>query len=635
MSNTTIYVAIGLSFIINLIIMLSFRAADKRNNNLKRLQQQTKNFRSEVSSTLNRITSTSKDCEQNITSRIEHAASVQEHLAESIDMVLVHQKELDDLSDVCENYGNALKKLKVQTEQAENRIYAVQSEVRKIEAVNEYALQFQKEIERLTAQMGALKADYVRLVASTEQDLKTASQNQKEENNQMLTIFSQSIERAKVQFSDYIADEKRAYDDICREQELTAQNQLDDLSTHFKELEVMLGERREELTSFSASLKADVEALEIKRDTVIGEMKEKKKELESDLNAAVQSYENKRDTLFNEIETKIENASSDMESAIKNTENTLEEKLSDKEEDIEASLIAFSERLEEKEKRLEENLETILRKGNETLSSLEEKFNTLKSEMESSFNDIEMRRKTLLDETSLDIENKKKAVEEDLFSMRKEKDRIGEEFTSLILEKKAVFEKEIEDLEERRDQYKERCKVTLDEEVEKSTQDALLSLQKIKAQGDEFLKTVTRATGDSEKAYHILTETASGKVKEAEESLRDIRVKIKETENSLAEQIENVTKMKEEVWNLQQEEKTLQGEISSLKDEKTKLESDNKKAKSDRLNEEATLVRLKGQQKTIQREMTRQEEAPKKPTFEEVDIVTGVEEEVDVSDDDD
>ena len=169
--NTT-YILIGVCFLLNLIVVLAFRAADKKDRSLKNLNQQVKNFRFETTSFMNRFTEISRDCEQNITSRIEYANTVQNHLAESIDMVLVHQKELDELSGVCENYGNALKKLKAQTEQAENRVYAVQAEVRKTEAVKDYALQFQKDIERLTSQLDSLKADYVRLVASTEQDLK-------------------------------------------------------------------------------------------------------------------------------------------------------------------------------------------------------------------------------------------------------------------------------------------------------------------------------------------------------------------------------------------------------------------------------------------------------------------------------
>lgn len=109
---TTIYMAIGACFLLNLIILIAFRTADRKDKSLKKVNQQVKNFRSEVSSTINRMTSTARDCEQNITSRIEHAQTVQTHLAESIDMVLVHQKELDNLSGVCESLVMHFKSLK-------------------------------------------------------------------------------------------------------------------------------------------------------------------------------------------------------------------------------------------------------------------------------------------------------------------------------------------------------------------------------------------------------------------------------------------------------------------------------------------------------------------------------------------
>ena len=219
----TFYILIGASFLLNLIVVLAFRASDKKDRSLKNLNQQVKNFRYETTSFMNRFTEIARDCEQNITSRIEYANTVQDHLAESIDMVLVHQKELDELSGVCENYGNALKKLKAQTEQAENRVYAVQAEVRKTEAVKDFTIQAQRDFERLSAQLESLKADYVRLVASTEQDLKAASASQKEENREMLEQFSAAIERGKSQLSEYVALERRGYVDMCREQEAQAE----------------------------------------------------------------------------------------------------------------------------------------------------------------------------------------------------------------------------------------------------------------------------------------------------------------------------------------------------------------------------------------------------------------------------
>lgn len=633
-NTTTIYIAIGLSFLINLIIIIAFRTADRKDRTLKSLNQQVKNFRSEVSSTMNRMSSTARDCEQNITSRIEHANTVQEHLAESIDLVLVHQKELDDLSGVCENYGNALKKLKVQTEQAENRLYAVQTEVRKIEAVNDYALQFQKEIERLTSQMGALKADYVRLVASTEQDLKSTAQSQKEENNEMLTLFNQSLERAKIQFSDYIAQEKIAYDNICHEQEITAQEQLESLKNTSSEIEDDVRKKKEELTSFISDIKAQLDGMEIKKDGVLKEIEEKSALLESDRKSTLEQYESRKDSLFSEMENKISQTTEELESAIKSTENILEEKLSDREEDVESSLENYSERINEREKAVEEAVARLKTESENALQSFRDKLESLKAEADGKVETSREEKDKLIGEYNTLFDEEKGRYVEYVNSLQKTKDDIESAFQQSIEEKKELFEKEIMSLEEKRGQYIERCVSSLEEKIENTQTNAAQMLQKIKSQGDDFLKTVSRATSDSEKAYHILTESASGRIREAEESLADLRRKIKETEAELSAEVDAVTKVKEEIWNLQQEERSLENEVSILKEDKTNLQNEKAQAKSDRITEEANLVRLKGQQKSLQEEKDKSAEK-KKPLFEEMDIVTGLEEEVDVSDDDD
>ena len=69
---------------------------------------------------------------------------------------------------------------------------------------------------------------------------------------------------------------------------------------------------------------------------------------------------------------------------------------------------------------------------------------------------------------------------------------------------------------------------------------------------------------------------------------------------SLNEQVESVTSMKESIWNLQQVEKRLQDEIDTLGQDRDKLQNETREVRSQRLNEEANLVRLKGQQKVIE-----------------------------------
>ena len=101
--------------------------------------------------------------------------------------------------------------------------------------------------------------------------------------------------------------------------------------------------------------------------------------------------------------------------------------------------------------------------------------------------------------------------------------------------------------------------------------------------------------------------------------------------------MEQISALKESIWNLQQEEKTLQDEVDVLCQDKDKLLNDTSEAKRQRINEEANLVRLKGQQKIIE-EKRKEEEAKNKEgkkarhAIEEMDIIIG-EEEIDVSDD--
>lgn len=634
MSVTTIYIAIGVSFLLNLIIVIAFRAADRKDKNMKMVNERIKAFRNEMTQTLSRLNSTARDCEQNITSRVEHASSVQEHLAESIDLVLVHQRELDDLSGVCENYGNALKKLKVQTEQAENRLYAVQAEVRKIEAVNEYAVQFQKETERLTAQMDSLKSDYVRLVASTEQDLKAASQSQKEENNEMLTLFSQSLERAKIQFSDYIAGEKKGWDDICRREEAEAQARLESLSRKADEADAASSRSREELESCLLDIKAKLDELELRKDAIMKDAEEKSTSLDSDRNAAVLAFENRRDAIFKEYEERIAKCTEDLESAVRSTENTLEADLRDKEEEIAASIENYTEKLSEKEKAVEGDIEKLTQEKEKVLEEFSERFDALKKEASLGFDENEERKKAIISDCSAKLDERRDRAEEEVMRLKEEKSRIEAEFDETIREKKDIFESELASLETKRTQYRERCEGDLSQVVENAHSTAGVLLSKLKSQGEEFLRAVSSATGDSEEAYRILTETAHGKIREAETTLADLRNKIRETEAELSEQVEKVTKVKEEIWNLQQEQKNLENEVSSLEEDRTKLQSARAQAKNDRISEEANLVRLKGQQRSL-REENKEKSEPKKSLFEEMDVVIGPEEDVDVFDDDD
>ncbi len=683
--NTT-YILIGVCFLLNLIVVLAFRAADKKDRSLKNLNQQVKNFRFETTSFMNRFTEISRDCEQNITSRIEYANTVQNHLAESIDMVLVHQKELDELSGVCENYGNALKKLKAQTEQAENRVYAVQAEVRKTEAVKDYALQFQKDIERLTSQLDSLKADYVRLVASTEQDLKATSASQKEENREMLDQFSAALERSKSQLYDYVALEKRNYDDMCREQEERAEASLAKLDDKVQEIEEKVEDAQSRFSELLKNASDSVSMLEQRRNDIFSEFDERSNVLDRRFETAIAEMERVKDSMISSITEKtdemngrideftssskekidelstalnthleetlesinknrndaiesVKKTSSetmeDLDDAIKSTGDTLEARLNDMEDEVSASIVTFQEKLADNEKAVEDKITDLKDSLDNALLEIRKVLGEERVETDKSIRDLILERDQILSDIQEKMDEKRKAVESTLSVLKEDRDNLQKEFEAYMDDKNKSFSESSARLEADRNAYVQRCREELKDALDDMDRDSNLNLQRIKDISDEFLKSVADRMAESGKAQKMLEETAYGKIKEALKIITDYENKIRESETSLNEKVESVTSMKETIWNLQQEEKRLQDEIDTLGQDRDKLQDETREVRSKRINEEANLVRLKGQQKVIEEKRKDEEKkTSRKPlhSIEEMDLIIG-EEEVDVSDD--
>ncbi len=352
MNPMIIYVAIGVSFLINLIITLAFRIADKKDRTLKNVNNQIKNFRTEVSTTVARVNTTAKDCEVNIQSRVEQANDANSKLAESLEMLMIHQKELSDLEYICKSYKIALEKLKGQTEQAEARILAVQAEVRKAESINDFTLEFQADAERLANQMQDLKADYVRLIASTEQGLRNASQNQLEENNRNLQAFAEAIDRARGELSEFANNEKLGIQELFNHQEVATEEALDNLEEHSKLITATISDATDTLDSYKANLEVATEELNNKRG-----------ELEKSANDIFAKFKE------------------DLESTGEFTANTLESRIRDKEDELSASFEQYSEKLSEKEAQSDKLLDEIDTKKAVALSSLDQAIENKKKDI--------------------------------------------------------------------------------------------------------------------------------------------------------------------------------------------------------------------------------------------------------------
>ncbi len=354
------YAIIGVAFLINLIITFAFRIADKKDRTLKNINNQIKNFRTEVNSTVARVNTTAKDCEINIQSRVEQADAANSKLAESLDMLMVHQKELSDLEYICKSYKIALEKLKGQTEQAEARILAVQSEVRKAESINAFTLSFQADAERLTNQMQDLKTEYVRLIASTEQGLKNAAQNQQEENSRALMAFSDAIERARGELVEFSNNEKIGIQELFNHQEAATEEALNRLDQHSKLINDSIEDATDSLDRYKRDLEESLKALDAKR---------------LDIDSAVSD-------VFSKFKL-------DMENTGEAVANTLESKISDKEDELNASFDLYCEKLSDRESQSDKILEEIDTRKALALSSLDLAIDSKKKDIEGAITKLE------------------------------------------------------------------------------------------------------------------------------------------------------------------------------------------------------------------------------------------------------
>ena len=321
------YLMIGAVFVANLLISLILRASLKRDRTIRDMNKNYKQFVMESQMSIKKLEESYKNYEERLASVIEDTKTAIANIDESLDKLFFHQKELSQLDDVCKNYKIALEKLKIQTEHAESRIHAVQAEVKKAESVDSFVKQFQLDAERVVNQMQDLKAEHARLVASTEQSLKVASQNQMDENNQMLTAFGVSLERFKTQFAEFIASEKAQFSDLCRKQEELACNNLNVLSDKSLDIHQAIDQATGNLLSLREELESVTTELESRKDASIASLAEASEAY----NLSIKEYGDSQEEL-------------------------LKQRLSDKERDISSLVEEFSVKVQKEDERFNEAL---------------------------------------------------------------------------------------------------------------------------------------------------------------------------------------------------------------------------------------------------------------------------------------
>lgn len=599
------------SFLINLIVALLVRRNIKNDRMSKMITMQQAAFRTESASTLDRMRTTAKECEQNVELSISQAGDMVRQISDSLKTLSDYQEDLTALQSVCAEYKTALEKLRIATDQAEARISAVQQEVMKVEAVNDRMDSFRVEAERSMNQLQDLKAEYVRLVAATQESLKTAAESQKKENETMLSGFNDQIERAKELFSSFVTQERMDFKAFSDTEMKKAEDATVDIENRRDSIIRSLESGKSELETFRADLSEAVTSMQNLRDGIKGQGEEAATAFTAEL-------DRKKTETAAEFDEKIQSARTELE-ALSTTINSETERIKS---ELSDNIDALSGRMDEMMKEQKASLETFVQEKKDVLKSdsaeVFARFNDEKSAISASMDSFNAERSNA-------EENTKATIAEALKNVENARLALDGERSSFVEASKDAVSKSFADMLEGVNQRYDR----------------------IKAEADAFVKAIADRINDTRETITLLTQGEQTRIQDSVERLQELDRKIKGSEEQLQMLSETITSTREELFSAQQDRGRLDSEIEERNKELDRLNDEMQKSKSARISEEAALVRLKLQISNLEKEKKQAQKAPEPPKQEQPakkpeemieefpdDIFTGNVEEVNLDDDD-
>ena len=636
-SNPAILLGIILlSFFINLIITLILRASDKKDRSLKNVTARIASFRNEVKTSSDRVVATAKDCEQMVSARIEEAQSTIDNVAASLDILKVHQTELNALDSVCRNYRIALEKLKAQTEQAEARIQAVQKEVRAAEEVHDFVQQFQEDTEKLANRLQDIKTEYVRLVASTEEGLKKAAVKQKEDNDEMLSQFAVAIERYKSQLAEFVAGEKTGFAEECERQEdilrdgtASLENKKAEISAVLEEEKSNLEEFRSKIAEERSNLESQFESDKEKHDADLAALEEARGQIKSDSESALSVFSDSLHSLVsaksNEISSAVEALKADadekkaeIENRISVLEAEIDERFNEAKSHLDSEIAEASDssakmcenaalRLKEDYDKFSLDLSALLEKRRDDLNSIIAEYNRAMAETKNNGENA----MSQLEEREGNLESKLEALISDV-------QREGEE--------------KLRKINEDAENSRVNLRLSLDESYQEVVRTSKEQLDRIKNDGVSIAAELADQIIEHKETISLLNEGTNNRISEAVDHLNTLKDSIKSNEEKLSSVCQEITVKKQDLYKIYQDRIDAEAELELVKGEAIKLETEAKNFKSQRINEEATLVRLRSQQEVLKKSEARGEDAESRNEDKSPDSDAPVKPDVPVSD---
>lgn len=609
------------SFLLDLIVAFLVRRSIKNDRMSKMITMQQAAFRTESAATLDRMRTTAKECQQDVEMSTSQAEDMVRQISDSLKTLSDYQEDLAALQSVCAEYKSALEKLRIATDQAEARISAVQQEVRKVEAANERMDSFRGEAERSMNQLQDLKAEYVRLVAATQESLRSAAETQKAENQEMLSSFQQQIDRAKELFGSFVTQERMDFKAFADSEMKKAEDQAVDTENRRDSIIRSLEEGKAELEAFRSDLSDSIGELSTLRDSIKSDGEEASKAFE-------EAIERKKSEAADAATSSLEEARSAIDSLIREASIGMEKR----KDEISDGIDALSGRLDGLMKECEGGIEAFIQERKGLLESdcdaLAARFGEEKEAISSALASFESQRTEA-------AENTNAVVQEALRSIESARLALDGERSSFIEASKDAVSKSFSDMLEGVNQRYER----------------------MKGEGDAFVKAIADRINDTRETITLLSQGEQERIQDSVERLQELDRKIRSSEEQLQKLSETITASREELFSVQQDRGRLDSEIEERNKTLSHLNDEMQKSKSARISEEAALVRLKLQISNLEKERKQSEmkkadekaekpleepgekkEVQKKPEemIEEFpdDIFTGNVEEIDLDDED-
>lgn len=354
-----------ISFVINLIVVLIVRKTFRNDKMSKMIVMQQSAFRTESASTLDRMRVTARECEEKVNVSTNQAGDMVHQISESLKTLSDYQEDLTALQSVCAEYKLALEKLRISTDQAEARISAVQSEVRKVESVNDRMDIFRVDAERTMNQLQDLKAEYVRLVAATQESLKSAADNQRADNEDMLSSFSSQMERTKEQFSQYVSSERAEFKAFADDEMKKAEDQAIDIENRRDEIVSSIDKSKASLESFSREISNQLSAMKADLSVLIQSAADEIEKHKNALSDNVTSLGGKVDEIIAERKTQFE-------SMISDKKNEIEASITDADSSIKHSIDSFNELFKGENEKIKAAIESLEKTRSETGSLIDD-----------------------------------------------------------------------------------------------------------------------------------------------------------------------------------------------------------------------------------------------------------------------